>query len=78
MEMSKYDRATSFLKNIEHIDKLIEFLRNVLERNLTISMEEAGFMSRPEYFICEKVDIEVMILAFEREKKELEEAFKAL
>lgn len=78
MEKTKYDRATRYLENIQHIDKLTTFLHNVLEHDLTISMHEAGFVSRPECFICEKTDVEIMILAFKREKEELEEAFKAL
>jgi hypothetical protein len=78
MEQVKYDLATRYLENIKHIDELTGFLNNVLEHGLTISMEESGFVSRPERFLCNKTDIEIIILAFKREKQELEEAFKAL
>ena len=78
MELSKYERATLFRKYIDHIDKLLVFLNNVQEHDLVLRMEETGFVSRPEFFICEKTDTSVLISAFEREKQELEEAFAAL
>ena len=78
MELSKYERATIFRKSIDHIDKILVFLNNVQEHDLIIKMEETGFVSCPELFICEKTDTDVLIRAFEREKKELEEAFAAL
>ena len=78
MDKSKYDMATAFRKRIEHVDRILIFLRNVQERDLIILMQETGFVSRPEKFICEKADIETLIRAFENDKKELEEAFNAL
>lgn len=78
MDMSKYDRARIIRERIAHVDKILEFLHSVLKHNLGISMEETGFVSHPAKAFCDEPDIGVLIRAFERDKKELEEAFEAL
>ena len=78
MEMYKYDRATLFLKSLEHIDQILEFLNGVKEHGLVMMMREAGFAPNATSVVCNETDVTILILAFEKEKAELEEAFKAL
>lgn len=78
MEMSKYDRATAFLESIAHIDNVLKFLYNLREHGLTILMRESGFNPHPDSVVCNETDTTIFILALEKEKQELEEAFKAL
>lgn len=78
MEMSKYDRATLFLESIAHIDKVLKFLYDLQRNGLTILMRESGFNPHPDSIVCNDTDTTIFILALEKEKEELEEAFKAL
>lgn len=78
MDMSKYERAMLLRKRIEHVNKSLLFLSNVQQHGLRIIMQETGFVSRPEKFICEEADTNVLIKAFESDRRELEKAFEAL
>ena len=80
MDKSKYDRATLFLERIKHIDHALEFIDGAAEKNLGLRIERDLL---PDEFqthriLLDEADIEMLIHALEKDKKDLEEAFKAL
>lgn len=75
MEKSKYDRATCYLKSMEHIDELLSFVHDALDSgdSLLLSRMKSG-----KSILFESADHTMLIQALERDKTELEEAFEAL
>lgn len=80
MEKSKYDRATLFLKRINHIDHTLVFIHEAAEKNLGLRIERD--LLKDEYqthrIVLDEADIEMLIHALEKDKKDMEEAFKML
>jgi uncharacterized protein YjgD (DUF1641 family) len=78
MEIQKYNKATEILKNIEHIDKVLEFIKSVKKSGLTIMMRECGFVAHPEDVILEKWEFDSLIETYENIKKKLEQELEEL
>lgn len=72
MDIQKYNKATEILKNIEHINKVIEFIRSIKNSGTTIRMEESGFVSHPESVMLEKWEFDDLIETYEAIKYRLE------
>lgn len=78
MEIQKYNKATEILKNIEHIDKVLEFIKSVKKSGLTIMMRECGFVAHPENVVLEKWEFDSLIETYESIKKKLKQELEEL
>ena len=78
MNIQKYNEATEILKNIEHIDKVLRFIKNVKCSELTITIRECGFVAHPEYIVLERWELDSLIETYENIKKKLEQELEEL
>lgn len=78
MDIQKYDKATEILKNIEHIDKVLNFIKSVKKSGLTIMMRECGFVAHPESVMLEKWEFDDLIETYETIKYRLEQELDEL
>lgn len=78
MEIQKYNKATKLLNNIEHIDKVIEFINGVKSSGLLIAMWETGFVAHPERVVLEEWEYDYIIATYENIKKMLEQELAEL
>lgn len=79
MERSKYDRATLFLKYIEHLNNMSEFICTARETNKGLELREIdGLVNSSRKIELTEADVDMFLITIEKEKKELEEAFAAL
>lgn len=72
MDIQKYNKATEILKNIKHINQVIEFIRSIKNSGTTIRMEESGFVAHPESVMLKKWEFDDLIETYEAIKYRLE------
>ena len=78
MKIEDYNQATKILKNIVHIDKVLEFIKGVKNSNTSILMRECGFVSHPKEVILEKYEFDALIEVYENFKRKFEQELEEL
>lgn len=78
MKIQKYNEATEILKKIEHVDKVLKFISEVKESDITVTIRECGFVAHPKDVMLEKWELEPLIKTYEDIKKKLEQELENL
>ena len=78
MEIKKYNKATEILKNIEHVNEVLEFIKRVKNSGLTIMMRECGFVAYPEDVVLKEWELDSLIETYKNIKNKLEHELEAL
>lgn len=78
MDIQKYDKATEILKNIKHVEDVIQFIKGVKNSGLSIIMRESGFVANPDSVMLGKWEFDDLIETYEAIKYRLEQELEAL
>lgn len=78
MDIQKYNKATNILRNIEHVNKVFEFIRDAKISGSIIMMKGGGFSSYPERVILDRWEIDYLIESYENIKNKLQQELEGL
>lgn len=75
MKTETFDKAKELLERIDHIEKVLIYLKDVQNSKLFITMRESGFVSRPKEEKITDSELIFVIEAYEKEKEKLNQEF---
>lgn len=75
MKIETFDKAKDLLDRIDHIEKVLIYLKDVQDANHFITMRECGFVSHPKEEKITDCELAFVIEAYEKEKEKLNQKF---
>lgn len=75
MKTETFDKAKELLERIDHIEKVLIYLKDVQNSKLFITMRESGFVAHPKEEKITDSELIFVIETYEKEKEKLNQEF---
>jgi hypothetical protein len=75
VKIETFDKAKDLLDRIDHIEKVLIYLKDVQDAKHFITMSECGFASHPNEEKITNSELAFVIEAYEKEKEKLSQEF---